>query len=120
MFGELKTGSLTEPISGRSWDSGTVALEVEKRVARYASMGLRPGDRVFILFGNRLEFFPELLAILPVVEGGSVGGFGDAERLGGDGQACSVHQRHHVGDEAAFAPANELAGCVGELDLAGG
>jgi oxalate---CoA ligase len=63
MFLELNTGSLTEPLSGRSWDPEQVAQEVERRVARYASLGLRRGDRVFILFGNRLEFFPELLAI---------------------------------------------------------
>ncbi|MGH7368608.1 MAG: class I adenylate-forming enzyme family protein [Candidatus Rokuibacteriota bacterium] len=37
--------------------------EVSARAARYQRRGLRPGDRVFLHFGNRLEFFAELLAL---------------------------------------------------------
>ena len=32
-------------------------------MARFQRLGLAPGDRVFLPFGNRLEFFAELLAI---------------------------------------------------------
>ncbi|HEX4994092.1 MAG TPA: class I adenylate-forming enzyme family protein [Methylomirabilota bacterium] len=37
--------------------------EVSARAARYRRRGLRPGDRVLLHFGNRLEFFAELLAV---------------------------------------------------------
>lgn len=34
-----------------------------RRTARFQRQGLAAGDRVFLVFGNRLEFFAELLAI---------------------------------------------------------
>ncbi|HSB43155.1 MAG TPA: class I adenylate-forming enzyme family protein [Methylomirabilota bacterium] len=37
--------------------------EVSARAARYRRKGLRPGDRVLLQLGNRLEFFAELLAL---------------------------------------------------------
>ena len=37
--------------------------EVAARSARLKRRGLRPGDRVFLHSGNRLEFFAELLAV---------------------------------------------------------
>ncbi|HSL47669.1 MAG TPA: class I adenylate-forming enzyme family protein [Candidatus Deferrimicrobiaceae bacterium] len=37
--------------------------EVSARASRYRRHGLHPGDRVFLHFGNRLEFFAELLAL---------------------------------------------------------
>lgn len=63
MFLDLTVGSLTEATSGRRWDRRDVAREVARRAQRYAALGMTPGDRVFIHFGNRLEFFAELLAI---------------------------------------------------------
>ena len=63
MFLELQVGELTEPISGRRWDRGAIAREVALRIARFQRHGLARGDRVFLPFGNRLEFFAELLAI---------------------------------------------------------
>ncbi|MEO6624592.1 MAG: AMP-binding protein, partial [Burkholderiaceae bacterium] len=63
MFLDLQVGNLTEPISGRAWDRAEVVREVALRVARYQGRGLARGDRVFLPFGNRLEFFAELLAI---------------------------------------------------------
>lgn len=63
MFVELTVGELTEPISGRSWDRPTIADEVARRIGRYQRLGLARGDRVMLLFGNRLEFFAELLAL---------------------------------------------------------
>jgi acyl-CoA synthetase (AMP-forming)/AMP-acid ligase II len=50
-------------LTGRHWDAPTVTREVAARAARYRRHGLRPGDRVFLHFGNRLEFFAELLAL---------------------------------------------------------
>ena len=57
------TGELTEPVSGRHWDQAQIHRQVAERVRVYQSCGLKPGDRVMVLFGNRLEFFAELLAI---------------------------------------------------------
>ena len=63
MFLDLEPGNLAEPISGRSWDRAAIQREVALRVARFQAHGLQRGDRVFMPFGNRLEFFAELLAI---------------------------------------------------------
>ena len=40
--------------------------------------------------------------------------------MAGDTDACAVHQRHNVGDEAPLAFADELAGGIVEEDFAGG
>jgi acyl-CoA synthetase (AMP-forming)/AMP-acid ligase II len=60
---ELTVGNLVEPLSDRRWNAADVRREVTRRIARFQAHGLSPEDRVFILFGNRLEFFAELLAI---------------------------------------------------------
>ena len=59
----LTVGQLVEPLTGRRWDAPAVTREASARAARYRRLGLRPGDRVLLHFGNRLEFFAELLAI---------------------------------------------------------
>lgn len=59
-------GSLTEPLTGRSWSSEIVADEVGQRIDAYLADGIQPGGRVLIHFGNNLEFFAELLAIWQV------------------------------------------------------
>lgn len=63
MFVDLKVGNLAEPLTGRRWESPEVGRQVALRVARLQARGLARGDRVFLPFGNRLEFFAELLAI---------------------------------------------------------
>lgn len=63
MFLDLQVGSLAEPVSGRCWEPAAIAREVALRVARFQRQGLVRGARVFLPFGNRLEFFAELLAI---------------------------------------------------------
>ena len=63
MFIDLQVGNLAEPVSGRKWDRSTITREVALRIARFQRHGLQRGDRVFLPFGNRLEFFAELLAI---------------------------------------------------------
>ncbi|MDQ3120496.1 MAG: acyl--CoA ligase [Verrucomicrobiota bacterium] len=63
MLLELQVGNLVEPFSGRRWDRSEIQRQVARRVARFLAHGLAPGDRVFLPFGNRLEFFAELLAI---------------------------------------------------------
>jgi oxalate---CoA ligase len=59
----LTVGQLSEPLTGRHWDAPAVTREVSARAARDRRRGLRPGDRVLLHFGNRLEFFAELLAV---------------------------------------------------------
>ena len=63
MLLELTVGNLIEPFSGRRWDRSEILRQVARRVARFQKRGLAPEDRVFVAFGNRLEFFAELLAI---------------------------------------------------------
>ncbi len=63
MYLDLNLGRLAEPVSGRSWDRTQILDQVGRRVARLQQKGLARGDRVFLTFGNRLEFFAELLAI---------------------------------------------------------
>jgi acyl-CoA synthetase (AMP-forming)/AMP-acid ligase II len=56
-------GSLTEANSGRYWSNTDIRQEVLLRTSSLHSRGMKPGDRVLIHFGNRLEFFAELLAV---------------------------------------------------------
>src|SRR5688572_28304218 len=63
MFLDLQVGNLVEPLSGRRWLPAETWLQVARRVASYRSLGLARGDRVLIRFGNRIEFFAELLAL---------------------------------------------------------
>jgi len=63
MFLDLCVGNLIEPVSGRHWNRKETAHQVARRIARFRKQGLALGDRVFLLFGNRPEFFAELLAV---------------------------------------------------------
>jgi acyl-CoA synthetase (AMP-forming)/AMP-acid ligase II len=60
---DIGVGTLTEPITGRQWGRAEVLRQVATRVRTYQSRGFTSGNRVLILFGNRLEFFAELLAV---------------------------------------------------------
>jgi acyl-CoA synthetase (AMP-forming)/AMP-acid ligase II len=63
MFFDVKIGNLIEPLSGRKWDHQLIYQILENRIAHFQSQGLVPGDRVFIFYGNCLEFFVDILAI---------------------------------------------------------
>jgi hypothetical protein len=56
MFVDLNVGNLAEPVSGRRWERQEIGRQVALRIARFQSRGLVRGDRVFLPFGNRLEF----------------------------------------------------------------
>jgi len=58
----MRTGALTEPLSGRTWDRPTIEREIRRRIVHYGALGVAPGDRVFLHNGNTLEFFGDLLA----------------------------------------------------------
>ena len=60
---EAYVGSLTEPVSGRHWSRREIQRQIAIRKHAFLLAGIEPGDRVLIVFGNRLEFFAELLAI---------------------------------------------------------
>ena len=63
MFLDVNLGTLTETDSSRRWGSKEISSQIEARVLRYRNEGMTGGDRVFLHFGNRLEFFVDLLAI---------------------------------------------------------
>jgi acyl-CoA synthetase (AMP-forming)/AMP-acid ligase II len=63
MFLDRHVGTLHEPLSGRRWDRVEIERRWRERTAFYQEAGLAPSDRVFLHFGNTLEFFVELLAI---------------------------------------------------------
>jgi len=63
MFLDLKVGNLTEPLTGRRWDRQTIIRQLYQRIATYQSQGLTHSDRVFLHYGNKVEFFVDLLAI---------------------------------------------------------
>src|SRR5262249_62205059 len=56
-------GVLVEPLTGRECNPSALRPEVLLRLSLYRAHGVVPGDRVFIHFGNRIEFFADLLAI---------------------------------------------------------
>ncbi|HUJ72174.1 MAG TPA: class I adenylate-forming enzyme family protein [Verrucomicrobiae bacterium] len=63
MFLDLHLGNLAEPLTGRKWDPPTIQHEISRRLAYYRARGLQPSHRVFLLYGNRLEFFVDLMAV---------------------------------------------------------
>ena len=63
MFLAPSPGPLIEPLTGRRWEPEEVERQIRSRVAAYRARGLGRGDRVFLGFGSRLEFFADLLAI---------------------------------------------------------
>ncbi|HEY7434768.1 MAG TPA: class I adenylate-forming enzyme family protein [Methylomirabilota bacterium] len=78
--------------------------EVSARAARYRRAGLRAGDRVFLHFGNRLEFFAELLAVWR--SGGvAVPVDGSLTRVEVERLADTVVPRFSIVDDAATARA---------------
>jgi len=63
MFLDTRLGALVEPLTGRTWDPEDVDARRLQRMAVLASAGVGRGDRVFLLHGNTLEFFADLLAV---------------------------------------------------------
>ncbi len=56
-------GRLLEPLTGRVWAPNEIRNRMQWRATAYAQLGLVPHDRVFLHYGNTLEFFVDLLAI---------------------------------------------------------
>lgn len=56
-------GRLVEPLTGRAWEPPEIISRVRARIAEYEAVGLVPHDRVFLHYGNTLEFFIDVLAV---------------------------------------------------------
>ncbi len=63
MFIAPHVGPICEPLTGLRWDPDTIRTQVGRRVAGYRARGVGRGTRVLLGYGNRLEFFADLLAI---------------------------------------------------------
>jgi acyl-CoA synthetase (AMP-forming)/AMP-acid ligase II len=63
MFVDAKIGDLTELASGRSCCSAELLVRLRARCVAFRDQGMQAGDRVFVLYGNNLEFFVDLLAL---------------------------------------------------------
>ena len=63
MLLDLSVGQLVEPLTDKRWGPQETMRRVGARVADYRGRGFRPGDRVFVHFGNTNEFFVELVAV---------------------------------------------------------
>ncbi len=63
MFLAPGVGPICDPLTGLRWDPDTTQSQVDRRVAGYRARGVGKGDRVLLGFGNRLEFFADLLAL---------------------------------------------------------
>jgi acyl-CoA synthetase (AMP-forming)/AMP-acid ligase II len=63
MFIDTQLGNLFEPLTCRSWDRTQIYQELELRLVNYHKQGIRPSDRIFLLYGNRIEFFIDLMAV---------------------------------------------------------
>jgi len=63
MLFEPVTGALSEPLTGRHWDAQEIRRKIAARGAHLDGQGLAKGDRVFIHYGNSLEFFVDLMAV---------------------------------------------------------
>jgi oxalate---CoA ligase len=63
MFLDGRIGNLIEPLSGRRWDQETIRRQCSARIAYYQSRGMTGSDRVFLLYGNTIEFFVDVVAV---------------------------------------------------------
>jgi len=63
MFIDLNVGTLHEPLTGRRWEPARISLELGRRLVHFRRHQLQSGNCVFIGYGNRLEFFADLLAV---------------------------------------------------------
>lgn len=104
-------GAITEPFTGRRWDSGQIRDAIAVRVRSYAAQGVSPGDRVLLLYGNRIELFADILALwqlgccaIPVDPGLTpfeIGKVAESART----RLCIVPEGGRAGDPSAIAGA---------------
>jgi long-chain acyl-CoA synthetase len=63
LFIDSRLGTLHEPLSGRRWDGAETWRRTQQRAALLRRAGVKRGEHVFIHYGNKPEFFVDVLAI---------------------------------------------------------
>ncbi len=63
MFFDLTFGKIAEPLSGRVWERRQILEQCAMRMRFFAEQGVNRSDRVFVHYGNTLEFFVDLLSV---------------------------------------------------------
>jgi oxalate---CoA ligase len=63
MLADARLGRLVDPLTDRVWEPVDVHARCERRMHRFAELGVARGARVLLHYGNRPEFFADLLAI---------------------------------------------------------
>jgi acyl-CoA synthetase (AMP-forming)/AMP-acid ligase II len=63
MFLETQPGCLIDPVDGRTWSGREIIGRVHARIRHFHNEGLRSGERVFVHYSNKREFFLDILAV---------------------------------------------------------
>jgi oxalate---CoA ligase len=63
LLADARLGRLVDPLTDRVWEPRDVLARCDRRMRRFADLGLARGERVFLHYGNCPEFFADLLAI---------------------------------------------------------
>ncbi|HKA16299.1 MAG TPA: class I adenylate-forming enzyme family protein [Myxococcota bacterium] len=63
MLIDARLGRIVEPLTDRVWEPGEALARSDRRMRRFAQLGAGRGARVFLHYGNRPEFFADLLAV---------------------------------------------------------
>src|SRR5882672_9887325 len=63
MLADARFGRIVDPLRDRVFEPADLLARSERRMARFAALGVVRGARVFLHYGNRPEFFADLLAI---------------------------------------------------------
>ena len=97
-------------------------VDVACRLVHQAAGAVGAGAHLVeeVLYGYELvDGVSELFAAGGIGFGFAAGGLAESDGLCADSQSGAVHERHDVFDESEAAFADDLGGCVGELQLGG-
>jgi len=101
-------GAITEPFTGRCWAPAQIREEISLRARSYAAQGVEHGDRVLLLYGNRIEIFADILAlwqlgccVIPIDPGLTPFEIGKVAESAGT-RLCIVPESGRAGDPSAI------------------
>jgi acyl-CoA synthetase (AMP-forming)/AMP-acid ligase II len=63
LLADWRLGRIVDPLADRSWEPAELLGLARERAELLAGLGVGRGERVFLHYGNRPEFFADLLAI---------------------------------------------------------